>query len=277
MPNTSTKFTIPTLTEKNYTTWLIDIRAVLRKAKIWTYTQTTYVEYAKKEDATITGDDWEQGAIEAADTIVPTISTGIKQRLSEAHFDDGYLLLSRLKELLQPLGETQFMRLQRELYTLDSHDFKDSSDLFTHIKILEEQIDSTKVELTGDKRTLLALTMAHWKDRKYRTLIQFWQSTPGMTSERARQMLLEEEQVQMVNDDEDVKILQIRKGKHTGGGKSSEHCNVCNKGGHIKEECWEEHPELAPEWLQPRLVQRKKERTGKKGTEEGTKSPWDVQ
>ena len=30
----------------------------------------------------------------------------------------------------------------------------------TRIKVLEEQIDATKVEMTGDKRTLLCLSMA---------------------------------------------------------------------------------------------------------------------
>ena len=178
------KFSIRLLTERNYTTWLIDVRAILRKAKLWPYTQLNYVEFTKAyPDVKVTQNQYDEYSMEAADTLVPTISTSIKQRLSESHFDNGYSLLLRLRELLQPVGNIQFMRLTKELYTLELGIDEDPSQLLTRLKILEEQIDATKMELTHDKRTLLALTMALATSDRYRSLVQIWQTLPDMTAE----------------------------------------------------------------------------------------------
>ncbi|KAL8640963.1 MAG: hypothetical protein Q9226_008686, partial [Calogaya cf. arnoldii] len=117
----------------------------------------------------------------------------IQQKLSESHFNDAYLLFARLKELLQPVGEAQFIRLQRKLYTLDTRSFESSSELLDKIKSLEDQIDSTKIHLTADKRSLLALIIALSSHERYRSLIQIWQTLPDITAERARQILLEED------------------------------------------------------------------------------------
>ena len=265
-PTASTKFSIPLLTEKNYSTWLIDVRAILRKAKLWPYTQYSYDEYKKIYEG-VTKSQWEEHSMEAADTLVPTISTSIKQRLSENHFDNGYLLLSRLSERLQPVGDIQFMRLTRELYSLELGHDETPSELLTRLKLLEEQIDATKIELTHDKRTLLALTMALATDDRYRSLVQIWQSLPDMTAERARQMLLEEEHIQKANKETAVRVNYMRKnfsrndkggsGSGTGTGANGKICDACEKPGHYKDECWEEHPELAPEWLQSRLKANK--------------------
>ncbi|KAI4164412.1 MAG: hypothetical protein LQ342_002059 [Letrouitia transgressa] len=203
---------IPLLKEDNFTTWLIDA----------------------------------EHAMEAADYLTPLISTSIKQRLREEHFDDGYALLTRVKELLLPLGETQFMRLTRELYTLKYDDFVKegakeyrtaSVNLITHIKLLEERIDSTKVELTNDKRSLLALTMALWGETRYHSLIQIWNSTPDITFERARQMLLEEDQ----RSDKGLKI----KGPDFAAKVKSERgkCWHFGKPGHREDQCWEKKKE----------------------------------
>ena len=53
-------------------------------------------------------------AIEAADMMTPTITAGIQAKPIEDVFNDRYKMYQRLKELLQPTGETQFMRLRRE-------------------------------------------------------------------------------------------------------------------------------------------------------------------
>lgn len=282
-PTASTKFSIPLLTEKNYSTWLIDVRAILRRGKLWPYTQYSYPEF-KKIYEDVTESQWEENAMEAADTLVPTISTLIKQRLAETHFDNGYLLLSRLRELLQPVGDIQFMRLTRELYSLELGPDESPSELLTRLKLLEEQIDATKVELTHDKRTLLALTMALATDDRYRSLVQIWQTLPDMTAERARQMLLEEQQIQKANEETAVKVNYIRKNfSRNDSGANSKICGICEKQGHNKDECWEEHPELAPEWLQPRLYVKMAKRNGSNnnggnngGSGDRTKGPYDV-
>ncbi|KAL8648476.1 MAG: hypothetical protein Q9226_005976 [Calogaya cf. arnoldii] len=161
--------------------------------------------------------------MEAADTLVPTISTSVKQRLSESHFNNGYSLLLRLRELLQPVGDIQFMHLTRELYSLELAPEETPSELLTRLKILEEQIDATKMELTYDKWTLLALTMALATDDRYRSLVQIGQTLPDMTAGRARQMLLGEQHFQKANEETAVKVNYMRQhfGKNKGNNGGS--------------------------------------------------------
>lgn len=93
---------IKPLTEDNFSSWFVDIRAELRTKKLWKYTQGPY-----ESDGTQA--KWEEKAQEAADIMTPTISSGIKRRLTEAEFDNGYLMLSRLRESIQPTGSSEFI------------------------------------------------------------------------------------------------------------------------------------------------------------------------
>ena len=102
-------------------------------------------------------------------------------------------MLQHLKDILQPSGDTQFIRLTKEYYTLDFSDFKTASEFLTHVKLLEERIDATKVTLTPDKRTLLCLIMALSDQDEYRPMVQLWALTPNLTAKQAEEMLLEEE------------------------------------------------------------------------------------
>ncbi|KAL8751804.1 MAG: hypothetical protein Q9199_006174, partial [Rusavskia elegans] len=79
------------------------------------------------------------------------------------------------------------------------------------------------MELTHDKRTPLALTMALATDDRYRSLVQIWQTIPDMTAERARQMLLEEQQIQKANEETAVKVNYMRQhfGKNKGNNGGS--------------------------------------------------------
>ena len=159
MDATTTKVTsiIPRLTENNYAEWNRNIRAVLRKQKLWKYIQSAW---ALQEGAVEKSSDWQEKSKEAADLMTPTITAPIQAKLTDDEFNDGYRMYKRLKELLQPSGETQFMRLTREYYTLNYRNYKDVSEFLDHVKSLEEQIDATEVKMTPDKRTLLCLTMA---------------------------------------------------------------------------------------------------------------------
>ncbi len=240
---------ITPLTENNFSDWLIDIRAHLRSRKLWKYTQEPVPDKDKGETATATKKrkDWQEKAEEAADTITPTISPAIKKKLKEAEFNDGYSMLQRLSTLLQPAGDAQFMRLTKEYYTLDIKEFKSITEFLDHVKVLEERIDATKVKLDDDKRTLLCLIMALSEDQDYRSLVQLWSiSGNDMTAVKAKDMLLEEERRQKSEDDKDVRALAL---KDKGQANSGEVCGTCGKG-HRTDRCWENHPELAPEWLQ---------------------------
>ena len=128
---------IEPLTEDNFSSWFVDIRAELRTKKLWKYTQEPY-------ESEGTQARWEEKAQEAADIMTPTISSGVKRRLTEAEFNDGYLMLTRLRELLQPTGSSEFMRLSKEYYTLRFKSFKTVAEYLTHIKVLEGRIDLTQ-------------------------------------------------------------------------------------------------------------------------------------
>ena len=241
MDATTTKVTslIPRLTENNYAEWNRNIRAVLRKQKLWKYTQS---EWEASEKVPGGKADWEEKSIEAADLMTPTITAPIQAKLTEDEFNDGYKMYKRLKELLQPSGETQFMRLTREYYTLNYRDYKNVSEFLDHVKSLEEQIDATNVKMTPDKRTLLCLTVALWNESHYRSLVQIWGVTKDMTAEKAREMLLEDER--RLKADSGSSALVTRGHGHRGTEAGS--CRHCGKTGHKEDSCWKKYPELIP-------------------------------
>lgn len=92
--------------------------------------------------------------------MTPTITIGIQAKLTENEFNNSDKMYQQLKELLQPKGETQFMRLTQEYYILSHQNYGNISEFLNYIKLLEEQINATKVMITPDKQTLLCLTMA---------------------------------------------------------------------------------------------------------------------
>ena len=99
-----------------------------------------------------------------------TISLEVKQRLIEAEFNDGFLMLKHLRELLQPTGSSEFMRLSKEYYTLRFKLFKFVTEYLTQIKVLEEKIDVTQVILNNDNRIVLCLSMS--LSQEYQYLVQ---------------------------------------------------------------------------------------------------------
>lgn len=164
---------IDALTEENFGLWFVNIRAELRSKKLWKYTQEIYEseevnteegntkktpQLSKKAQKEMK--DWEEKSQEAADVMTPTISSGIQQKLTEAEFNDGYLMLTRLRILLQPTGFSEFMRLSKQYYTVKFGSFKTVPEYLTYIKVLEEKIDATKVILDTNNRTILCLSMS---------------------------------------------------------------------------------------------------------------------
>jgi len=226
---------ITTLTgPESLNAWLVDIRAHLRRNKLWDYT-----EREPKPDERHTR--WE----EAADLITPTLSPAVKQKLTDEEFNNGYLLKRRILELFRPSGEAEFMRLSREYYSLSYDATQGSiSDFLTRVKVLEERIDATNVTLDNDKRTLLCLTMALSNQEHYRPLTQIWMATPDMTAERAKMMLLEEER-------RDKREGSWRAGEDAHGARYRSwkiQCFYCKKRGHREENCFEKYPEKRYEW-----------------------------
>ena len=80
------------------------------------------------------------------------------------------------------MGETQVMRLTQEYYTLSDQIFGNISEFFDHIKLLEEQINATKVTMAPDKQTLLCLTIALCDVKHFQSLVQIEGVTSDMTA-----------------------------------------------------------------------------------------------
>ena len=219
-----------------------------------TATEGEIPQVSRKERKAIK--DWEEKSQEVADLMTPTISPSVKQKLTEAESNNGYLMLTRLRTLLQPTGFSEFIRLSKEYYTLQYKAFKSVSEYLTHIKILEEKIDATKVILDTNTRTILCLSMS--LPQEYQYLVQIWAGTPSITAEKARQMVLEaSRQHNQALFNSRNPALAFR------AGQEKEKCNHCGFTGHPSGKCFIEHPELAPNWFKEKMKDLAKKSTGK--------------
>jgi len=230
-------FTISRLTEHNFAEWLVDIQTHLHWSKLWKYTQKNVNVTAEEESKKM--NKWKK----AANLMTSTLSAEIKRKLTEKDFNNRYKMLTKLSHLLQPDENAQFMRLICEYYTLWFDDNEFFSDFLTHVKILEERIDSINVQMNNNKQTLLCLSMS--LSVRYHFLIQIWSATDGMTAAKATEMLLEEKQRLKNNDElnEEVAMLAIQ------SEKKKVKCSHCEKTKHAVKTCWRKHSEQAP-WVQ---------------------------
>jgi hypothetical protein len=91
-------------------------------------------------------------------------------------------------------------------------------DFITRIKVLNEKIDSTKMEFTADHRTLLVLMLG--LSSSYDTLVQIWSTMPGgITGEKAISMLRAEDQRLSKREDNMVGYMAVRGAKRKAGGE----------------------------------------------------------
>ena len=192
--------------------------------------------------------------------MTPTISPGIQQKLTESEFNDGYLMLTRLRILLQPTRSSEFMRLSKEYYILQFKGFKTVSEYLTHIKILEEKIDATKVVLNKDNRTILCLSIS--LPQKYQYLIQIWAITPGITAEKVRQMMLEasRQHTQALHNSRNSESA-LKAGYQN---KTRDPCKYCKDPGHPSNLCYTKFPHLTPEQFRLKIKDQAKEK-GRRG------------
>ena len=250
----SFKSPIRQLDGTNYSEWLVDVRAMLRKQKLWKYTQETAPETLTSTALA----KWIESSMDAADAMTPTISVHVKPRLNAEDFNCGLKMMTHVTELYRPQGDGEFMRLTKEYYTLEYVSFESVTEYLTHIKSLEERILATNVVLTPDKQTILCLSMSLPEHLQYLTKI--WAVTPDMTAAKATTMLLEEER-----KGERPKSESMPYGIAAGAVRSERTpCKTCK--GYHRGACWDERPELAPEWLQV------KRGTKRKHTESATES-----
>ena len=272
---------IELLTEENFPSWIVDIRTKLRSKKLWTYTQSLYKDENIEETTTAEGESstptpapkiaaalkkeqkaiqkWEKKTQETADLMTPTITRTVKKKLTETEFNNGYLMLSRLHVLLQPSGFSEFMRLSKEYYTLQFKGFKSISEYLTHIKVLEEKIDATKITLDADNRTILCFSMS--LPQEYQYLIQIWAVTPSITAEKARTMLLEASRQHKLalHNTSDHNVAAHRSSRAI----DQANCEHCGSTKHPNARYWAKFPHLAPEWYKLKLKYDKEKKNGK--------------
>lgn len=244
----SYKSAIRQLTDDNYSLWLIDIRAELRKRKLWKYTQE-----CSPEILTVTAlGKWNEFCQDAVDEMTLTISDIVKAKLQADAYDNGFLMMTQLANLYASKGDAEFMRLTREYYSLRFEDFDSMTSYLTQIKTLEERIRNTQMTLDDDKQTLLCLGMTLSEHLQY--FIKIWAMTPGITADKARNMLLEEER-RTARDPQTTALYKMMgtrsSDKRIPSRKAAEATVECSKCGkdHKESRCWQLHPELAPEWL----------------------------
>ncbi|CAD6588630.1 MAG: hypothetical protein ASARMPREDX12_003396 [Alectoria sarmentosa] len=227
----SFKSPISQLNEQKYSEWLVDVRALLRKQKLWKYTQETLLETLTVAALA----KWKDFSEEATNVMTPTIGAPVKQRLAADEFNCGFKMMSHLTDLYRPAGDEEFMRLIKQYYTVKYTNFESVTDFITHIMLLEEPIAATNVILTTDKQTILCLSMSLLDHLQYLTKI--CAVTPDMTAIKAVNMLLEEERKgekpKFPEEEEERRALVAyrsggaRNGAGNGAGKPP--CKTCDK------------------------------------------------
>ena len=232
----SFKSPIRQLNEGNYSKWLVDIRTLLRKQKLQKYTQ-------ESAPATLTPSALAkqiESSTDAANAITPTVSSLVKQRLTQDDFNCGLKIITYITDLYRPTGDGEFIRLTKEYYTLKYHKFETITNYITHIKSLKERILATNVILTPNKQTILYFTMSLPEYLQYLTKIQA--VTPNITAVKATTILLEEERKEEKPKDleEIVPVYSMAT-----VGKPS--CKTYRK--NYSDICQDKHPDLILEWL----------------------------
>lgn len=165
--------------QTNHDSWIINVKAKLRPKGLWDATQTPLPDPASAAQ--------QKKHIDAADQITHHITEGAKAKLERAVFDDGYLMLNAIKRIITLATEQTFFASSQELFSLRYDNAGTLDSFLIRIKILNERIESTKIEFTADKRTLLVLMLS--LPDKYKPLVRIWGTMTNLTADRAIQML----------------------------------------------------------------------------------------
>ena len=95
--------------------------------------------------------------MQTTDEMTSRISLKIKQIFETFHYDNDYLMLKKLYQLLQFVENAQFMRFTKEFYSLKMNNFKNMSEFLIHIKILMKKINVTKMSFIQNKQLIICI------------------------------------------------------------------------------------------------------------------------
>jgi len=235
---------IPLLTDTNYRSWLVNIRAILRGKDLWDIIQ---VPLATDTPTTDTAKYQK-----AADILTPTISETVQEQLTDTEFNNAHLMLEKLKARYAPISEQTFIQAMQELLALSPRQFATYEEWMTRIKVLNERIDATQITFDSDKRTLLVMMIGLQGETHYRSLVQIWAATANMTGDKAMAMLREDlgrGELEKLEGFNTALYANNPKKKSTPlPGNRHLLCTHCGKDGHLENTCWKKNPELRPEW-----------------------------
>jgi hypothetical protein len=204
---------------------------LLRKQKLWDVCQKALPPYATTTQ--------KEKHINAADELILIISPNIKARLTNAEQNNGYLLLTKLKEINNPVTDQVFYTSCQELLTLRAAG-TDLETFLARIKTLNEKINRTGIKLDAERRTLLVLMLGLGSG--FKTLVQIWSTTPDLTADMAiRQLRTKHHRLAHQEPRDNVGFLAIQKRRGgflttggppakravTGGGSTT--CNTCGR------------------------------------------------
>ena len=209
---------------------------------------------------------WNKNAMKAADFMTPRITQEVKRLLDDEHFNNGHLMMHRIHQLLQPTSDAQFMRLIKEFYSIKPIDVGGTmTDYLAHIKKLDEQIMATQIELTREKRIIIAIMMG--LPEEYQGLVQIWNCMTNLTVEQARIMILEEERRQLNKDGPKAMSLKTSVDE-------DKKCPICKRKWHPLDDCWKLHPEKAPDWFKEQKSKNKDKDKDKSKDDDGTSAKY---
>ena len=86
--------------DTNHDSWIINIKAKLRPKGLWACTQTALSDRASEA--------LKNKHIDAADMITHYISGGVKAKLPVTAFDDRYLMLTKIRDIIVPATKQTF-------------------------------------------------------------------------------------------------------------------------------------------------------------------------
>lgn len=125
------------------------------------------------------------------------LSKEMKKKLTDAKFDDGYLLFNKFTELFVETSEILFIRYSKKLFTFNINkidDGKNPIDKFTiTIKELDKKIDSCNVNFTFEKRAILSFAISIADSREYGFFVFIWNSMNNLSFTQAASMFKEEQ------------------------------------------------------------------------------------
>jgi hypothetical protein len=251
----------------NYGRWKDKAKAILRREKLWKYTQPPSKDGDGKVVPPADPEREKELLEDAADLLTLIISDSILDRLTKEEKVEGRKLWARLETMLQQGGLRRYIGLQRQHNALRHNPDKETlSEFLIKEKKLRDDMRATGVIVTEDIRQLIFLMSA--MPEKFATVLQIMDSLKDeeLTSDKAVSILQNEEirqkqEKELAGGSKDIEkskdlALKTSDYQHKNGNGGRKGKNPKNKGlncgfynikdSHKEEDYWKKHPNKRP-------------------------------